>query len=366
MTGAGSRIPMLDLRPVIDESWVELRDATERVLRSGRFILGPEVEALESEVASYIGAAHAVGVNSGTDALVIGLRALGVGPGDEVITSPFTFFATPESISNVGATPVFVDIDPVTFNLDPDRLVAAITERTKAIVPVHLFGHACDMDGIGVVAREHDLFVIEDVAQAMGGRWRGVRLGAIGQLGALSFFPSKNLGGFGDGGMIVTNDAGTAETARMLRAHGSRRRYENETLGYNSRLDEMQAALLRVMLPHLDRHNDARRQVASWYGALLHDVEDVVVPTEGRGTHHVYHQYTVRVIDGRRDVVKKALDVAGIATAIHYTVPAHRLPVYDGSGQLPVAEAAATEVLSLPMGPTLDEATVAIVVGSFP
>ena len=288
-------------------------------------------------------------MNSGTDALVIALRALGIGPGDEVITTPFTFFATPESISNVGATPVFVDIDERTFNIDPALIEPAITERTKAIVPVHLYGQACDMDPIMDIARRHDLRVIEDVAQAMGGAYQGRKLGTIGDAAALSFFPTKNLGGFGDGGMVVTDDDGVAEQARMLRTHGAKRKYANEVLGYNSRLDELQAAMLRVKLPHLDAFNDGRRAAAARYDELLADVPGVTTPFVAPGVHHVFHQYTVRIADGRRDVVAKQLDDAGVQTMIYYPVPSDALPVY-GLEPLPRSAAAAGEVLSLPMG----------------
>jgi dTDP-4-amino-4,6-dideoxygalactose transaminase len=339
---------MLDLTPEIEMLWDDLLDAVHRVLRSGRFILGPEVEAFESEVAAYLGAKHAVGVNSGTDALVISLRALGVGPGDEVITTPFTFFATPESISNVGATPVFVDIDERTFNIDPALIEPAITERTKAIVPVHLYGQACDMDPIMDIARRHDLRVIEDVAQAMGGAYKGRKLGTMGDAAAFSFFPSKNLGGFGDGGMVATDNDEVAQVARMLRTHGAKRKYANEMLGYNSRLDELQAAMLRVKLHHLDELNDGRRGVAACYDELLADVSGVTPPFVAPGVHHVYHQYTVRIGDGRRDVVGKQLDEVGVQTMIYYPVPSDALPVYGEEG-LSRSQATAAHVLSLPI-----------------
>jgi dTDP-4-amino-4,6-dideoxygalactose transaminase len=354
---------VLDLTPEIEMLWDDLMSAVQRVLRSGRFILGPEVAALESEVAAYLGVRHAVGVNSGTDALVIALRALGVGQGDEVITTPFTFFATPESISNVGATPIFVDIDERTFNLDPALIEPAITERTRAIVPVHLYGQACDMDAIVDIARRHGLVVIEDVAQAMGGASQGRKLGTIGDAAALSFFPSKNLGGFGDGGMVVTEDDKVAEQARMLRTHGAARKYANEVLGYNSRLDELQAAMLRVKLPHLEAFNDGRRAVAARYDELLVDVPGVTTPFVAPGVHHVFHQYTVRIADGRRDVVAKQLDEAGVQTMIYYPVPCDALPVY-GLEPLPRSAAAASEVLSLPMGAVVEPSDIERVVGS--
>ena len=324
------------------------------MVRSGRFILGPNVEAFEDEVAEYLGVKHAVGVNSGTDALVIGLRALGIEPGDEVITTPFTFFATPESISIVGATPVFVDIDPVTFNIDPQLIEAAITPRTKAILPVHLFGQPCDMERIREIAEHHDLKVLEDVAQAMGAAYKGKRVGGFGDAAALSFFPSKNLGGFGDGGMIVTDDDGVAAFSRMLRQHGSQTKYANEILGYNSRLDELQAAILRVRLRDLDVMNDHRRRVAALYTESLSNVRGVQLPAEAPETFHVFHQYTIRTDADTRDVLRERLTQAGVETMIYYPKPCHLLPVYESSDlRLIAAEHAANAVLSLPIGPSL-------------
>lgn len=356
------RIPMLDLRPEIEAHWQEYMDAIASVLRSGQFILGPNVEAFEREVAAYLGVKHAIGVNSGTDALVISLRALGIGPGDEVITTPFTFFATAEAISMVGATPVFVDIDPKTFNIDPNLIEPAITERTKAIIPVHLYGQAADMDPILALARRYNLKVIEDAAQAFGGEYKGRKLGTLGDAGAFSFFPSKNLGGFGDGGLIATNDDEIAEKARMLRVHGSRKKYYNEMLGYNSRLDELQAAVLRVRLRYVDQNNAARRQVARWYNELLKDVETVDPPYEALYGRHVYHQYTIRVPAEMRESIRRWLAEHGIATMVYYPVPVHRLPAYDSIAvSLPAAESASEQVLSLPIGPTLCREHVEIV-----
>ena len=351
------KIPIYDPRPEIEELWDEIQAAIHRVLKSGRYILGPEVEAFEREVAEYLGVRHAIGVNSGTDALVIGLSALGIGSGDEVITTPFTFFATAEAISQVGATPVFVDIDPKTFNIDPGLIEEKITPRTKAILPVHLYGQAADMDPIMGLAEKYGLKVLEDVAQAFGGEYKGRKLGTIGHAGAFSFFPSKNLGAYGDGGLIATNDDEVAETARMLRAHGARKKYYNEMLGYNSRLDELQAAILRVKLPHIDEWDEARRRVAQTYNELLKDVSGVVTPYEAPYAKHVYHQYTVRVLNGRRDRVRQVLTGAGIGTMVYYPVPVHKLPVYAHSNvSCPVAERLAEEVLSLPIWPRLERA----------
>lgn len=345
-----SRIPILDLSPEIEALWDELMAAIQGVLKSGQFIMGPNVEAFEHEVAAYLGIKHAVGVNSGTDALIIALRALGIGPGDEVITTPFTFFATAEAISLVGARPVFVDIDPKTFNIDPNLVEPAITPFTRAILPVHLYGQAADMDPIMTLAKEYHLKVIEDVAQAFGGEYKGKKLGTIGDVGCFSFFPSKNLGAFGDGGLIVTNDEEVAELARMLRVHGAKKKYYNEMIGYNSRLDELQAAILRVKLPHIDKWNEQRKQVAHRYNELLRDLPRVVTPYEASYAQHVYHQYTIRVLGGKRDMVKKCLTEAGIGTMIYYPVPLHQLPIYAGRyPTIPQAERAAGEALSLPI-----------------
>lgn len=369
MTGAG-RVPVLDLGPELEALWGELSSEALRVLRSGRFVLGPDVEAFEREAAEYLGVKHAVGLNSGTDALFIGLRALGVEPGDEVVTTPFTFFATPEAISLIGATPVFADIEADSFNLDPASLEAAVTGRTRAVIPVHLFGRPVDWEALSDVASRHGLRVLEDCAQSIGATAAGGndgaatsprRTGALGDAGAFSFYPTKNLGGFGDGGLLTTDDDGVAETARMLRTHGERSRYRNEMIGYNSRLDALQAALLRVKLRRLDAFNSARRAAARRYGELLADLGAAGVLTTPAVTEgHVFHQYTVRIQGGRRDEVRERLDEAGIGTMVYYPIPCHRLPVYAeayADVSLPVAEAAADEVLSLPIWPAIEAAT---------
>ena len=347
------RTPVYDPLPEVEFLWPELEEAFRRVMHSGQYILGPEVEALEQEVAAYLRVKHAIGVNSGTDALVIALRALGVGPGDEVITTPFTFFATAEAISLVGATPVFVDIDPRTFNLNPKLIEPALTPRTKAILPVHLYGLPAEMDPILEIARAHGLKVLEDCAQAFGATYKGKKVGTLGDAGAFSFFPTKNLGGYGDGGLIATNDDGVAELARMLRAHGSQKKYHNEMVGYNSRLDALQAAFLRVKLRHVDAFNARRREVAAYYHQLLHGVLGMVLSPLVEG--HVFHQYTIRIPEGR-DRVAEVLRREGVGTMVYYPVPLHKLPVYAHMGViLPEAERAAEEVLSLPMGPFLSE-----------
>jgi len=350
-------IPVLDLAPELAEVGPALEAAWRRVVASGHFILGPEVEAFEREVAAYLGVRHAVGVNSGTDALVIALRAAGVGPGHEVVTSPFTFFATAESVSAVGATPVFADIDPATFGLRPDLAERALTPRTRALLPVHLFGHAAEMDGLLDLARRKGLLVVEDVAQAMGGSWRGRKLGTLGVAGAYSFFPSKNLGCLGDGGLVSTDDDRLADAARMLRAHGSRRKYFNEEIGYNSRLDALQAAFLRAKLPHLDAWNAARRAAATRYRELLDGIPGLTLPVEREGAGHVYHQFTVRISGGRRDALQAALAAAGVGTMVYYPKAVHQLPVYARGGlNFPEAEAASREVLSLPIWPLIPAA----------
>ncbi len=350
-------IPILDLTSEVDQLWDELNVAIQDVLRSGRFIMGQPVKDLEAEIADYLGVNHAVGLNSGTDALVLSLRALGIGAGDEVITTPFTFFATAEAISLVGATPVFIDIDPETFNIDPHLIEDNITPRTRAVLPVHLYGNPADMDIILSIAHKHQLRVIEDAAQAFGAEYKGDKAGTLGHVGAFSFFPTKNLGAYGDGGMLATDDDDLAETARMLRTHGAKRKYYNEQLGYNSRLDSLQAAILRVKLPHVDDWNNSRREIAHRYNALLVDVPGVMTPAETPPVKHVYHQYTVRILDGRRDAVRKRLAEQGISTMIYYPVPIHKLPLYVHQDvHLPHAEQAAAEVLSLPMWPHLSAA----------
>ena len=348
------RIPILDLRPQIETHWDELIAAFQRVLLSGQFILGPEEQAFEKECSEYLGARHAIGLNSGTDALYIALRALGIGPGDEVITSPFTFFATAEAISHVGAVPVFVDIDEKTFNINPDIIEEFISPRTKAIIPVHLFGRSCDMDQIMAIATKHNLRIVEDCAQAFGSEWKGRKVGAEGAFGCFSFFPTKNLNAFGDGGMIVTDDDDLATAARMLRSHGSKKKYFNEIVGYNSRLDEVQAALLRVKLPHIDHWNKARGQVALIYDKLFKDNENIITPVVVDG--HVFHQYTIRVLGGLRGRVQECLAELGIGTMVYYPVPVHKLKLYLESHSdvnCPIAEKMANQVLSLPMWPEL-------------
>ncbi|MFZ5825016.1 MAG: DegT/DnrJ/EryC1/StrS family aminotransferase [Bacillota bacterium] len=347
-------IPILDLSAEVESLWDELQVAIQGVLRSGQFIMGPNVKAFEEEVAVYLGVKHAIGLNSGTDALYIGLKALGIGPGDEVITTPFTFFATAEAVSHVGATPVFADVDAGTYNIDVSRIEAAITPRTKAIIPVHLFGQAADMDDLMALADKHGLKVVEDVAQAFGAEYKGRKTGTVGHMGTFSFFPTKNLGAYGDGGLLTTNDDTVAEIARMLRTHGSKKKYYNELVGYNSRLDEIQAAILRVKLRRINQWNEERRRVAERYAQGLGDLPGLVLPQESPDCKHVYHQYTIRVPEGRRQELQERLATHGIGTMVYYPVPVHRLPVYNHPpGTHPVAEQLAAEVLSLPIWPQM-------------
>jgi len=361
-------VPILDIRAELAALRPALDAAIARVLDSGQLVLGPEVEAFEQEAADYLGVRHAVGLNSGTDALVIALRALGIGPGDEVITSPFSFVATSEAIQLLGAVPVFVDLAENSFTLAADAVEAAITVRTAALLPVHLYGDAAPMAALLPLARRFGLRVLEDTAQAFGARYpgrcvgcacsaddseavAGRRLGTLGDAGAISFYPTKNLGALGDAGLLVTDDDATATFARKLRNHGSEQRYKHETLGYNSRLDALQAAVLRVKLAFLDGWTSARRAVAARYDADLAGIDGLTLPPAS--SEHVYHQYTVRIAGGRRDAVADQLRRAGVASSVHYPATLER---YGGRahGALPNAQAAAASVLSLPLYPSLD------------
>lgn len=350
-------IPILDLKQQYTTLEQDIDAAIKDVLASGQFVLGPVVEDFERRIADYCGCQHGVGVASGTDALRLTLTALEIGPGDEVITTPFTFVATANTISHAGATPVFVDIDPHTYNIDSQAIEAVITERTRAIVPVHLYGQPADMDSIMALADQHDLYVVEDAAQAIGARYHGRRAGSIGHAGCLSFYPTKNLGAYGDGGMVVTNDQQLAGKIDVLRRQGGKVKYYHETMGFNSRLDALQAATLREKLPHLEDWNAARRQVAHRYNDLLSDLP-VTTPDESRDVYHVYHQYTLRA--PQRDALRAFLKERGIGSMIYYPQPLHLQELYAdldyAEGSLPHAEGAAQEVLSLPMYPELTPA----------
>ena len=356
-------VPVLDLKAQYQSIKDEIDEAVLGVMESGYFVLGPNVKALEAEVAEYVGCQHGVGVASGTDALRLSLEALDVGPGDEVITTPFTFVATANTISHAGARPVFVDIDPRTFNIVPAQIEAAITERTKAIVPVHLYGQPAEMDAIIDIARRHNLYVIEDCAQAIGAEDDGRRVGTFGDLACFSFYPTKNLGAFGDAGMVTTNDPDLAERVTVLRQQGSRTRYYHDVLGFNSRLDEMQAALLRVKLRRLDDWQSRRGQIAVRYDAGLGEL-DVETPFVRPGVTHVYHQYTIRV--ARRDELIEFLRERDVGSMIYYPLPLHLQKMYHdldyAEGSLPVSEGAGREVLSLPIYPELTDEQVRTVV----
>jgi dTDP-4-amino-4,6-dideoxygalactose transaminase len=337
----------------------EVTEAILDVMRGGQFILGENVAKLEKEIADLCEAEYAIGVGNCSDALYLALRACGVGPGDEVITTPFTFFATAGAIAHTGAKPVFCDIDPGTFNIDPSRIEDAITERTKAILPVHLYGQAADMDPINSIAKKYSLYVIEDAAQAIGAKYKGRPVGSLGDIACFSFFPTKNLGAFGDGGMLTTNDPELEERIRMLRVHGSKKKYHHEILGCNSRLDELQAAILRVKLKYLDAWTNTRRALAERYREKLNVAGNaIVLPTEMEWAYHVYHQYTIRVPN--RDAVQEELKARGIASTVYYPLSLHLQPVFKDlgyePGDFPESEKATEEALSLPMFPELEYA----------
>ena len=351
---SAAEIPLVDLRAQYRTIAAEVDQAMRRVVERGDFILGHDLEAFEAEFAAYCETGHAVGVDSGLSALELGIRALGIGPGDEVLTPANSFIASSSAISVTGATPVWVDADPETYNIDPAAIRAAITPRTRAIMVVHLYGQPVDMDAVATVAREHGLRVIEDACQAHGARWRGRRAGSFGDVAAFSFYPGKNLGAYGDGGMVTTADAELAERVRMLRNYGQRRKYEHVTTGWNRRLDTLQAAVLRVKLRHLDEWNEARRRHAERYDALLGD-GDLVLPTTISGAEHVFHLYVVQAPQPQR--LLALLKERGISAGLHYPVPIHLQEAYRdrgmGPGSFPVTEALAGRVLSLPMYPEL-------------
>jgi len=354
-------VPLLDLKGQYMSIKDEIDAAISRVVESQRFIMGPEVEALEEEIAEYCGARYAVGVSSGTDALIVSLMALGISSGDEVITSPFTFFATVGSVLRLGASVTFADIDPVTFNIDPAQVERLITENTKAVIPVHLYGQCADMDPLLKIAEENSVPMLEDAAQAIGARYRGRSAGTMGTTGCFSFFPSKNLGAFGDAGMVTTNDDDLAERIRLLRNQGAETKYLHKALGGNFRLDAMQAAVLRVKLQHLDSWSDKRRANAAFYTERLQDSglagTKIVTPSIVQ-ENHVFNQYVIRAED--RDGLREFLSANGVGTEIYYHTPMHLQEcVNDGrhkAGDLPVAEEACGSVLALPIFPELSDA----------
>jgi dTDP-4-amino-4,6-dideoxygalactose transaminase len=356
-------IPLIDLTAQFQALSAEILGAVEKVFTEQKFILGDEVAALEREVATYCDSRQAIGCNSGTDALILALQALDIGPSDEVITTPFSFFATASAICRAGATPVFVDIEPDSFNLDARQVEAAITEKTKALLPVHLFGQCCDMDRLWRIAAQHNLYVVEDACQAIGADYQGRRAGVLGAVGCFSFFPTKNLGGAGDGGMMTTDDDELAARLRRLRVHGDIGQYEHQEIGMNSRLDALQAAVLRVKLQKLDQWTLARQQNAKRYGELFREYglqEFLVAPKTLPRRRHVYNQFTVRIRHGGRDAVLKTLRERKIGCAVYYPKPLHLqtcfAPLGYRPGDFPQAEAATQEALSLPIYPELPRA----------
>jgi len=354
-------VPFVDLQAQYRAIKREVDEAIARVVESAAFILGREVEAFEAAFADYLGARFCVGVNSGTAAIQLAVTACGIGAGDEVIVPANTFFATAEAVSTAGATPVFVDADPISYTIDVNRIEAAITERTRAIIPVHLYGQPADLDPIFELAARHDLSVIEDAAQAHGTLYKGRRVGALGRANCFSFYPGKNLGAYGEGGAVVTDDAEVARRVRLLREHGSEQKYRHEIVGYNFRLEGIQGAVLNVKLKHLDGWNDLRRAHAARYQELLAEANgggnSLVLPQELPYARHIYHLYVVQT--EARDALQKHLSAAGIQTGIHYPVPVHLQPAYNSlgyrQGDFPAAERQAARVLSLPMFPELTD-----------
>lgn len=360
-------VPLLDLKAQYAALKAELDAAVLRVAESQYFILGPEVAALERAMEGYLEVRHALGVSSGTDALLLALMALGVGAGDEVIVPTFSFFATAGVVSRLGARPVLVDIDPVSYNIDPGAVAAAVTSRTRAIVPVHLYGQSADMDALLAIGAEHGVPVVEDAAQAIGVRYKdGRRCGSMGTVGCFSFFPSKNLGGYGDGGMMVTQDDALAARLKRLRVHGGLQMYHHEEVGFNSRLDALQAAVLSAKLPHLHHWSAGRRANAAYYTSNLADVAEVRTPVIDPANESIFNQYTLRV--ERRDDLQAHLKAKGIGSAVYYPVPLHLQPCFAylgyGEGAFPESEKAAKEVLSIPIYPEMTSSQLDEVVGA--
>lgn len=357
-----SPVPPLDLTGQYATIESDVSAAVLEVLASGQYINGPVVQSFSEAFGRYVGTKECAVCNSGTDALYLALRASGIGAGDEVITSPFTFIATAEAISAVGAKPIFIDIDLATFNFDPTKIEAAITPQTKAIMPVHIFGNPVDMDAVMAIAQKHNLPVIEDCAQATGATWNGKKVGSIGQIGCFSFFPTKNLGGCGDGGALTTNDPDIAANAMLIRDHGSKVRYHHEAIGINSRLDAVQAAILNIKLQYLEDWNAKRKQVAEYYRQLLEPVTGVRSPSLAAKGSHVWNQYSI-LLEGftheKRDRLREKMKAQGVSTMVYYPLPLHLQPVYQDFGyqlgDLPATDQAAAEVLALPMFPELSE-----------
>ncbi|GED15500.1 transcriptional regulator [Aneurinibacillus migulanus] len=348
------KVSLLDLTAQYEDIKPEIKQAVDNVLESGNYIMGPFVKSFEQAMAEYCGTKYAIGVANGTDALLLTLDALGVGAGDEVITTPFTFFASAEVISQLGATPVFVDIDPDTYNMDPAKLEAAITPKTKAIMPVHIFGQPVDMDEILEIANKHNVFVVEDACQAIGSRYKGKRIGSLGTAGCFSFFPTKNLGGYGDGGIVVTNDEELARKIQILRVHGSNPKYYHSVIGYNSRLDALQAAMLQVKLKYIDQWNQQRRDKAAIYNEALKDLS-ITLPYVKENREAVFHLYIIQT--KYRDELMAHLKEHGIASGVYYPVPLHKQEVYSDleyeDGSLAESEKASLGTMALPLYPEL-------------
>ena len=347
-------VPLLDLNRQYQALKPELDEAVLSVMQSGYYILGPNVKAFEAEMAAYCSSAYGIGVANGSDAIYLALRALDIGPGDEVITTCMSYIATSESIVRAGAKPVFVDLTPEgTFNLDVNQIESVITPRTRAIIPVHLYGQAVDMDALMQVANQHGLAVIEDCAQAVGATWNGKKVGSFGDMGTFSFFPTKNLGAAGDGGLITTSNPELDARLRQLRVHGAKTRYDHTLQGINSRLDELQAAILRVKLPYIDTWNTIRRAIAARYTDAFSGIEGLITPVTDSRAKPVFHQYTLRVLNGQRDALREALQERGVPSMIYYPIPLHQQGMHSDLGyelgRLPIGEEVAGDVLSLPI-----------------
>lgn len=360
-------IPLIDLKRQYEMLSSEINEAVLEVLKSGQYILGPKVLEFERKCSEYLNIKHCIGVGNGTDALIIALESLSIGDGDEVITTPFTFFATAEAIVRVGAKPVFVDIDPFSYNINPEEIEKKITKKTKAIIPVHIFGQVCDMDRILEIAKKYNLYIIEDACQAFGAEYNGKKAGTIGDVGCFSFFPTKNLGGFGDGGLIVTNDDKVAEKARMLRQHGSKKKYYNELIGFNSRLDELQAAILLVKLKYIDDWNKRRAEIAQKYNQSL-KLKGLIVPAKTNlyEKGHIYHLYILQ--HEKRDEIINYLSQKGIATGIYYPVPLHLTNALSflgyKEGSFEIAEQVCKRAFAIPMFPELRDEEVEFIISS--
>ncbi len=370
------RIPMLDLRLQYDYMKDSIDTAIHKCLDHQQWIFGPEIKELEDKVAEYLRVKHCIGVSSGTEALVLSLRSLAIAlrgeeyfsSNDEIITTPFTFTATGDAIIRSGATPVFVDIDPRTYNIDVQKIREYLTSRktsiskTVGMIPVHLYGQSCSMEEISKIAKEYNLFILEDVAQAFGCSWNGKKLGSLGAAGAFSFFPSKNLGGFGDGGMIATDDDKTMELVRMLLKHGGKNKYNVDHIGYNARLDTLHAAIILAKFRYIDEFNEKRKNIAEFYSEGLKNIDGIFLPNFYSNNHSVYNQYTVRVTENKRDELQKYLKENGISSMVYYPVPLHKMKVFAGrgkiSGNLNEAEKASSEVLSLPVEPLFEKTIV--------